>query len=123
MEMKNLPVRLEPGLYQRLKEIAEFRSTSMVEIVREALEAFLPTLAREEARELEERAERLRALAEADPEYIERAIARVARAEAEHADPLEEDLVVERRDQGAPNGQEGDGPVTARVKDVLTELG
>lgn len=118
--MKSLPVRLDPELYDRLKEVAELQDSSMVDIVRRALEAFLPALAEAQADAMQQRLERLRALAAERPDYIERSVREAARAEASHPDPLEEDLVVVRRD---PAASRIEGDATARVREALGELG
>jgi predicted DNA-binding protein len=113
MDTKTLPVRLDMELYRRLKETAELQGSTMVDLVRRSLETFLPALAAAEAEVMEARLRRLQALAEAGPDYLDRSLQEAALAEASHADPLEEELVIVRA------GEADEGEVTAR--DVTPE--
>ena len=53
MPGKSLPLRLDDETYHLLKEVADLRGTSMVEIVRESLRSYLPEVVGEETRVLE----------------------------------------------------------------------
>jgi predicted DNA-binding protein len=97
---KALPLRLDPELHQRLKEIAELEGATMVQVVREALDVFLPKLAARHASELEATLDRLREIGN-DVEARTEEAERIARAEVDLGDELESDLVVERRGQSA----------------------
>jgi predicted transcriptional regulator len=117
VETKNLPVRLSPALYRQLKEMAELHGSTMVDLVRRSLEAFLPALAEAEADAMEQRLQRLRALADERPDYLERSLRQAARAEAANRDPLEEGLVIIRDDPAEED------EATTIVREALGELG
>jgi hypothetical protein len=117
VETKNLPVRLSPALYRQLKETAELHGSTMVDLVRRSLEAFLPALAEAEADAMEQRLLRLRALADERPDYLERSLRQAARAGAANRDPLEEGLVIIRHDPAEED------EATTIVREALGELG
>lgn len=117
MDTKTLPVRLDMELYRRLKETAELQGSTMVELVRRSLETFLPALAAAEAEVMEARLRRLQALAEAGPDYLDRSLQEAALAEAEHGDPMEEELVILRPEEAE------EGEATTIVRKALGDLG
>lgn len=96
MIKKALPVRLDPEVHERLHHLAELEGKSMVEVIRQALDAFLPVLAARHAERLEDTLARLRAYTD-ERRGHRAAIESAARAEVELDDGLEERVVVERR--------------------------
>jgi hypothetical protein len=102
MPAKNLSLRLDAQLHERLKVVSEARNSSMVDLVREALLDYLPRVAAVEADSLGEQLPRLQGIA-AEPGYIEKSMKAAARAESACADEMELGLVAEdRRPKDAP---------------------
>ena len=103
MATKNLPLRLDPALYEELREVAAATGSTMVDVVRDAVRDYLPRAAERRANEMERRLARLRTIAR-NSHATEAAIQQAAEAEGANADPLEDEAVIEhvRLDDATP---------------------
>ena len=103
MATKNFPLRLDPALYEELREVAAATGSTMVDLVRDAVRDYLPRAAERRANEMERRLARLRATAR-NPQATDSAIQEAAEAEGANPDPLEDEAVIEhvRRTDATP---------------------
>lgn len=88
MNRKTFTLRLDPELYEALAALSGIAHRSMNDLAAEAVSKFVAETGELHARDLEKTAARLRSYTKFDPDF-DKAIERLAEAEASHEDPLE----------------------------------
>ena len=89
MSDRNLLLRLEPALYERLRQASALTGLPVEEVVRGALREYVPGVAERSAADGGSRFRRLRSIAQQQG-YLEEAIETVAESEVESPDLLED---------------------------------
>lgn len=108
MERKTLSLRLAPKLYNALSNLSGVAHRSMNDLVTEAVQKFVATESKVQARGLEKTLKNLRSYMDQDPDF-EKAIAEFANAEGHYDDPLEGTTFEVQR------------PVRSQVETLLTD--
>ena len=92
MATKNLTIRVDEALYNRLNILKKAVKVSINQLVCEAVDRYVTERSVLAAQELEDMAHQLRSYRDSDPD-LEQSLRAFAEAEAQHQDPLEGEVV------------------------------
>lgn len=107
MSRKAFTLRLDPKLYKALSVLSDVANRSMNDLITDAVSSFVETESEAAALSMEDMLEKLRAYRRETPDH-KAAFAQFAKAETDHEDPLEGEVIGE------------DGSVQAQLRTLLT---